>query len=114
MDNSFNPAQFQRRLAELQAKRKKKHTFAVVADPGTVGLQAIVRSTGAISFHIHYHCNGSRPVLKIGDFPGTTIEQARALARTVKKLGEAGIDPQEGLHARLIRELTERGTDWRP
>jgi hypothetical protein len=53
-------------------------------------------------------------VLKIGDWPGTSIEQARTLARTVKALGVAGIDPQVGLHERLIRELTERGTDWRP
>jgi hypothetical protein len=32
----------------------------------------------------------------------------------VRALAEMGIDPQEGLHERLIRELQKEGTNWRP
>jgi hypothetical protein len=78
------------------------------------GLQAIIRRTGLISFHVGYNYGGSRPVLKLGVWPGMSIAEARSLATTVRELAEKGIDVQEGLHERLIRELQARGTDWRP
>jgi Arm DNA-binding domain len=85
-----------------------------MTDPETTGLMVMIRNTGSISFHAHYHCKGRRPLLKLGNHPEMTIAQARELTKTVIALGEKGIDPTEGLHERLIRELLVKGTRWRP
>lgn len=85
-----------------------------ISDPDCVGLRAVIRDTGLISFHAHYQLDDSRPLLKIGEFPSTSIAEARELCRTVMSLADKGIDPQEGLHERLIRELKEKGDKWRP
>lgn len=85
-----------------------------VSDDMVSGLRAICRNTGGISYHVAYVVNGSRPYLKIGSHPGMTIAEARAIAKTVIALSKKGIDPQDGLHARLIRELREQGEAWRP
>jgi hypothetical protein len=85
-----------------------------VSDDEVSGLRPIVRNTGAISYHVTYSISGSRPYLLLGHHPEMTIRDARELAKTVQALAERGIDPQEGLHSRLIRELREKGTRWRP
>ena len=43
-----------------------------------------------------------------------TVNEACDQAKTVCALADMGIDPQEGLHERLIKELREKGTAWRP
>lgn len=44
-----------------------------------------------------------------------TIDEGRKLTETIKYLAsEYGIDPQEGLHARLRKELLHHGNKWRP
>jgi Arm DNA-binding domain len=95
---------------------KQKGTIdrVTVSDDVVTGLQCIIRRTGLCSFHVGYNFGGSRPVLKLGNFPDMSVGEARELARTVRALAEMGIDVQEGLHERLIRELQARGTDWRP
>lgn len=85
-----------------------------VSDDETVGLRAILRSTGVVTFSVHYDVDGSRPWLTIGHHPDMTVDEARKLARTVRALAEKGIDPQAGLHERLIRELQSKGDKWRP
>ncbi len=85
-----------------------------LSDDMVPGLRAIIRDTGLISFHVQYSIGKSRPYLKIGDVPGMSVEEARKLARTILELARQGIDPQSGLHERLIRELTEQGANWRP
>jgi hypothetical protein len=52
-------------------------------------------------------------LLKLGNHPEMTIDQARELRKTVIALGVKGIDPTEGLHERLIRELLAKGTHAR-
>jgi hypothetical protein len=42
----------------------------------------------------------------------STIEEARALTKTIRALAEKGIDVQSGLHERLLRELKAQGTRW--
>jgi hypothetical protein len=107
----FSAPLFERLLRDL---KKGKLDRVSVSDNEVQGLQVIIRKTGLISYHVNYDFGGSRPVLKIGTHPGTTVAEARDLARTVRELAAMGIDPQQGLHERLIRELKAQGSAWRP
>jgi hypothetical protein len=111
--SEFTIAWFQK-LAEGLTTGRMKTDRITVSDDMVSGLRAIIRDTGGISFHVQYTIGKSRPYLKIGEVPGTTVEQARSLARTVLALAQQGIDPQSGLHERLLRELAEQGPKWRP
>lgn len=97
----------------LKSGRMKvdKVTFTDDVQPG---LRAIVRSKGAITLHCHYDFEGSRPMIKVGEIPGCTVDEARALTKTIRALAAKGIDVQSGLHERLLRELKAQGTRWRP
>jgi hypothetical protein len=53
-------------------------------------------------------------MVKVGAIPGTTIKEARELTKTIRALAEKGIDIQDGLLPRLLRELKAWGTRWRP
>lgn len=86
-----------------------------ISDEMTTGLRAIVRNSGKISYHVDYVVSDEgRCYLKVGDHPLMTMANARKLAQTIKTLGDQGIDPQAGLHERLIRELLDKGEKWRP
>lgn len=89
-----------------------------ISDDVETGLRAICHKSGHIAFHVTYYVGDKRPYMKIGDFDPKsedyiTIEEARELARTIKALGERGVDVQDGLMRRLINELQTEGTDWR-
>lgn len=78
-------------------------------------LQVIVRKSGEISFHGMYTLpNGKGTSLLLGEDPEMTIERAQPIVRTLQRLADKGIDPQDGLHKRLIRELEKQGDKWRP
>jgi len=111
--SAFTIPWFQKLAEGLTTKRMKTDRITV-SDDMVPGLRAIIRDTGGISFHVQYTMGKSRPYLKIGDVRGTTVDQARKLARTVLSLAKQGIDPQSGLHERLLRELAEQGDKWRP
>lgn len=92
-----------------------------ISDDMVTGLRAIVTKGGRISFHASYHFGDSRPFITLGEYnvPKShpdyiSIEDARELTKTIKTLADKGIDPQDGLHRRLIRELREQGPKWRP
>lgn len=101
-------------ITEALSSGRMKIDRLTVSDNVVPGLRAICRATGGISYHITYSVNGSRPYLKVGSHPETSIAEAREIAKTVIALARQGIDPQVGLHERLIRELREQGTKWRP
>src|SRR5437762_3324141 len=89
-----------------------------ISDDVVTGLRAVVYRTGRIVFHVSYHVDDKRPFMRIGELNKESpdyisIEEARDLAETIKALGEKGIDVQEGLERRLIRELKQKGTYWR-
>lgn len=90
-----------------------------IADDRVTGLRALVHKTGRIALHVSYYVGDRRPFMILGvlddekDPDYISIEDAREVAKTVKALGEKGIDVQSGLHRRLIRELKAKGTDWR-
>lgn len=86
-----------------------------VTDNEQANLRAVIRNTGLISYHVQYSLpNGSRPFMKVGNYPDMPIKTARELCRTITSLASRGIDPQEGLHERLIRELLDKGERWKP
>lgn len=88
-----------------------KLTFTDDVQPG---LRAIIRPTGNVTLHAHYDFDGSRPMIKVGEIPGSTVEEARALTKVIRALAAKGIDVQSGMRERLLRELKTRGTKWRP
>ena len=90
-----------------------------ISDDRVTGLRAIIYKSGLIVFAVSYYVDGAnRPFLRLGalnrDEPDhITIEEARELAKTVKALGDKGIDPQLGLERRLISELKRDGVHWK-
>jgi hypothetical protein len=109
--SKFTPEFLERKKGELQSGTKQSLNLG---DDRQVGLRAIVRKSGAITFHAMYVMGESRPMVTIGQYPETSIDQARYLTGVVRGLAEKGIDVQEGLHARLLQELEIEGLNWRP
>lgn len=113
VNSKFSADTFERLARDLQNGNVPLDRVTVTDDMQP-GLRAIIRNTGLVSFHVNYDVEGARPYLKIGDHPEMPIADARYVAKVVRDLAAMGIDPQEGLHRRLIRELLEKGTKWRP
>ncbi len=86
----------------------------VIGDEVQQGLRAIISQTGTIAFHVHYRVKDSRPWMKMGEHPDMKIPAARKLAATIIALGEKGVDVQDALHDKLIRELEAKGENWKP
>lgn len=83
------------------------------------GLRALIQRDGRVSLHAGNTVGESRPMMMLGQISNAkaddyiTIQEACELTKTIQALGDRGVDPQEGLHARLRRELAEQGTKWR-
>lgn len=92
----------------------EKNPFTRVVDDRQVGLRAIIRKSGTISYHAAYNIGESRPMLTVGHWPDTSIETARERTRVIQALARRGIDPQAGLHERLLEEIDRDGEKWRP
>src|ERR1700722_19565780 len=86
-----------------------------IADKVSHGLRIIVRKGAGATFHVQYTVTGRnrRPSIMLGTFPEMSIEEARSLTRPIVELGRRGIDVQDGLEKRLVRELKEQGVNWR-
>ncbi|NVO13843.1 MAG: DUF4102 domain-containing protein [Rhodoplanes sp.] len=108
----FNGDMFERLADDLKSGHipSKKYTLS---DTVVTGLRVIIRNTGGISYHVQYTVGDDRPYLKLGDYPDMSVSEARNLARTVTGLAGMGIDVQDGLHERLVRELKAEGLKWR-
>lgn len=75
---------------------------------------ALMRDTGEISYHALYTVGDKRSSLRLGEHPDMDLSKAMKLARDISALGRMGIDPQEGLHQKLIKEIDAQGAKWRP
>ena len=122
-DRTSGPTRFTRENMESVAKDLKSGRLPLsrtqMSDDMVTGLRAQIYKSGLIGFHVCYTVGEKRPFINIGslneDQPDhITISEARNLAKTIKALGDKGIDVQDGLHKRLFRELAEKGTAWRP
>lgn len=90
-----------------------------VSDDMVVGLRAVVNRSGLVTLHASYEVGESRPFILLGSLNREesnhiTIDEARELTRTIKAIAAKGIDVQDGLHKRLIRELKRDGAKWTP
>jgi hypothetical protein len=99
-------------LRKVSALVDRKHSAFPPHSPEAPDA-AFVRPGGAITFHVQYRVKGRRPMILIGEHPTMDIATARTLTRTILDLAKMGIDPQDGLEKRLVRELLEQGTAWR-
>jgi hypothetical protein len=91
----------------------------VLSDDLVVGLRAVIRKDGDVAYHASYTLGDGRPFLKLGmldakDPDHISLAEARELTKTIKALADKGIDPQQGLHKRLIAELKRDGSNWTP
>lgn len=109
------------KLADDLKKGRIPLDRVTVSDDRVVGLRAIVTKDGRITFHASYHFGEGRPFLKLGEMTlpqkhpdHISFTDARELTKTIKALADKGIDPQDGLHRRLLRELKRDGVSWRP
>jgi hypothetical protein len=90
-----------------------------ISDDMVVGLRAVVNASGHISLHVSYEVGDDRPFKLLGSINKDaknyiSIDDARELAKTIKALGDRGINVDEANDRRLLRELREKGTAWRP
>lgn len=90
-----------------------------VSDDMVVGLKAVVNRSGLVTLHVSYEVGDERPFMILGSINKDadnhiTIEDARDLAKTIKALGERGINVTDANNRRLIAELKRDGNRWRP
>lgn len=116
--NAFNVELFENYVKDLQSGALPTPTAGrlYLPDPVQTGLRIYIYKSGSISYHAKYKVDGSdaQPLLKIGEHPDMSLDDARYVTRTIQSLGRRGIDVQAGLHARLVRELLAKGEGWRP
>lgn len=90
-----------------------------VSDDVVTGLRAVVNRSQLVTLHCSYEVGDVRPFILLGSLNSDadnhiTIKEARELTKTIKALAAKGIDVQEGLHKRLMRELKRDGAAWKP
>jgi hypothetical protein len=103
---------------DLQAGRLPLERVRV-SDDMVVGLRAVVNRSGAVSLHVSYEVGEERPFMLLGSLNRDaknhiTIDKARALAKTIKALGDRGINVTEANDRRLLKELERDGSNWKP
>ena len=111
----FSGKTFERIVGEMKSGALPLDRI-VLTDPHTSGLRVFIYKSGAISFHAHYQMRDTseRSMLVIGHYPEMTVADARKITETIHALSDAGVNPMDGLHKRLMRELLEKGAKWRP
>jgi hypothetical protein len=103
---------------DIKAGRMPADRFTI-SDDLQVGLRCLILKSGEVTYSASYHFAGERPYLKIGsarkeDPDYLPLAEAREITKTIKALADKGIDVQEGLLPRLIRELKRDGVRWKP
>lgn len=109
-DEHFNLETFKRLVEDMKSKRIPRSRMTMTRD----SLMVLMRDTGEISFHAIYTVGNKRSSILLGEHPDMTLDRATKVAKSIYTLGQMGIDPQEGLHARLVREIESQGAKWRP
>jgi len=101
-------------IEKMSALAKRNGKRYNIGDDRQSGLRTILYPSGEVAFSATYRLEASRPNITVGQYPDTTIEQARHLTRIVQGIADRGYDVREGLHARLSKELERDGLSWHP
>jgi hypothetical protein len=114
----FTEEYFNHAAKEMQSGRSPAKRLQH-ADDLVTGLRVQIFPSNIISYHVQFYVGDQRPFMLIGyankDNPMyLTVQEAREIAKTIIALGNKGINPQDGLLPRLIRELKKEGEKWRP
>lgn len=119
MSANFTPELLEKFAHQLKTQRVPLER-QTISDNVVTGLRAAIHKSGLIAFHVSYWVGEKRPFMRIGTFDDPkdpdyiSIDDARHVASVVLALGRKGIDVQDGLHRRLVRELQRDGSNWRP
>jgi integrase len=97
----------------LQALPTPASGRAVYHDSATPGLILRVTANGQKSFHLYRKYRGSPIRMHLGDFPETTVENARKACQTASGKAAQGIDPRAERRA-VKHEMSVKGlwTFW--
>ena len=105
--------------AELISSGKLPLHRTSIGDDVVTGLRASFHPSSLITYVVMYTVGDKRSSITIGvhdpdhkknkNPDHLSIAEARELAKTIKAIADKGIDPQEGLHRRLIKELKRDG-----
>ncbi|WP_373501544.1 Arm DNA-binding domain-containing protein [Desulfococcus sp.] len=63
------------------------------SDVEVVGLRLLVSKNGRKFFYLRYRYNSRKRVIRIGEFPATSLQDARQRANEFKNMLSQGIDP---------------------
>lgn len=94
-----------------------------LTDDMVTGLRVHIFKDGTINFLTNYHFGDhtKRHDFKIGELTADSkspdhlsLENAREITKIIQSLSLNGIDVQDGMRRRLIRELLRDGRQWRP
>jgi len=72
------------------------------------GLELRVYPTGGKAWQLRYQFNGKRRVMRLGEYPGVSLKEARAKADDARKLLDSGTDPQVYAEERAEAERIAR------
>lgn len=89
-----------------------------LSDDLVTGLRARILKDGTINMEASYHFGNDRPSISLGvlnpkDPDHISLTDAREVTKTVKALADRGVNPQDGLTRRLVRELLAQGVKWK-
>ena len=73
-----------------KAKSREKE----YADQQVIGLRILVSKNGRKFWHVRFRLNSRKRILKIGEFPACSVQEARQRANEMKNLISKGIDPR--------------------
>jgi len=79
---------------------------AYLIDTGQPGLHFRVRASGHRTFEVRRKLHGRAKRTKIGNYPGTAIEEARKKARDALTLYDRGVDPNVAKRAERVATVT--------
>ena len=83
-----------RRIADIPKHEKASRSREMeYSDEEVVGLRLLVSKNGRKFFHLRYRFDGRKRVIRIGEFPSTTLQDARRGANEYKNMVSQGVDP---------------------
>lgn len=109
----WTPKYLQEFRAKVEANERLKKARPQITDGMTPNLRARFEGERT-AFYAHYFIGKERKQQLIGHFPEMSITQARRVFRIIEDLAVRGINIQDGLIPRVVKELEQHGTDWRP